>query len=84
MDVNAKDFNTEEYFEWLKEHDAAKDDKPSYAVHSSSLDALIKCKNCGKVIRYGDSYRSSNWLYGGMGFMVCRECKEAELGRRLK
>lgn len=57
---------------------------PDGAVLSqSNMDELVVCAQCGRPLRYGDSYCSMEiFSGGGFGYAVCDSCHQEEKYRR--
>lgn len=52
-------------------------------VYESDMDALVNCCQCGKEIKFGETYTSQEvHTEMGFGFVVCPECHESEMKRR--
>lgn len=52
---------------------------------ADDLNEIINCANCGKEVKFGDTYTSMtihNSL--GFGYCVCEECYEEEWKDRIK
>lgn len=50
------------------------------------METLVNCAQCGREIRYGDSY-TSNEVHDpmlGFGYAVCADCYQKEMNRRMK
>ena len=55
------------------------------SLYEVELDTLVNCCQCGKEIEFGETYTSQEiHTEHGFGFMVCPECHEYEMERRLK
>lgn len=55
------------------------------SLYEVELDTLVNCCQCGKEIEFGETYTSQEiHTEHGFGFMVCPECHECEMKRRLK
>lgn len=56
------------------------------SLYEDDMDKTINCANCGKEIRYGNGFTSQEYheqLFG-FGYVVCEDCHNAELERRLR
>lgn len=52
----------------------------TYCPH---LSATVTCADCGKSVRYGDTYTSSEiHTSTGVGYAICETCMENEIQRR--
>jgi hypothetical protein len=52
-------------------------------IYSEDMDEIVNCCQCGREIKYGDTYTSKEIHNGlGFGYPVCSECYEEELKRR--
>ena len=50
---------------------------------SDDMDEEVNCCQCGRKLRFGDTYTSQEIHSGiGFGFNVCEECHELEWERR--
>lgn len=55
----------------------------SVRMFSDDMEEEVNCADCGKVIRYGESYVSTViHTYMGFGYAVCGECYGKEWERR--
>lgn len=52
---------------------------------SDDMDELVNCAQCGKKIKFGDSYTSKQ-IHNpiGLGYPVCESCYEVELKKEVK
>lgn len=52
--------------------------------HSDDMDAIVACAQCGKPVRYVDTYSSKEIQSDGAawGYAVCEDCHRAELERQ--
>lgn len=54
-------------------------------MYSKDMDEFVNCCQCGKKIKYGDTYTSleiHNEI--GFGYAVCEKCHTLEIKRRLE
>ena len=73
MLVNKWNFNTREY-EKVEIPDTRK-----ISLYSNNMNDIIQCINCGKELRFGDSYTSRRYhTEMGFGYCVCHNCYEEE------
>lgn len=73
MLVNKWNFITREY-EKVKIPDDRK-----VELYSDDMNKIIQCINCGKELRFGDSYTSRRYhTKMGFGYCVCPTCYEEE------
>ena len=55
------------------------------SVYETDMDMLVNCCQCGKEIKFGETYTSQEVHTNmGFGFVVCEECHECEMKRRFK
>jgi hypothetical protein len=53
-------------------------------VYSDDVDEIINCADCGKEIRYGDSYTSLEiQSRRGFSYCVCKDCSDRENLRQM-
>ena len=53
------------------------------SVYETDMDALVNCCQCGKEIKFGETYTSQEvHTEMGFGFAVCPECYRSEMERR--
>jgi len=54
-------------------------------AYSEDMEEIIQCAQCGKYIKYGESYTSLEIHTDiGIGYMVCDECSRQEYKRKLE
>ena len=55
------------------------------AIYKAELSAEVDCAECGKTIRFGESY-SSRAIHTefGIGYCVCEKCMREEIKHRFK
>ena len=54
-------------------------------VYCEDMDQVINCPQCGKKLKYGETYTSLEiHSVGGFGYAVCEKCYEKEWKRRKK
>lgn len=52
-------------------------------TYGNGMEEIINCVQCGKKIKFGDSYTSLEvHTEIGFGYSVCEKCYEKELKRR--
>lgn len=53
------------------------------AMERDNLDDVVNCANCGKPVKFGESYISLTIhnLYG-LGYCVCGQCHEKEMSEK--
>ena len=53
-------------------------------TYSSNMDETVNCAQCGKEVKYGETYCSQeiHTVPGGMGYAVCEDCHKKEMLRR--
>lgn len=55
------------------------------SMYETDMDKVVNCAECGKQIKYGESYTSQR-IYdsaGLFGYAVCRECHKSGLKERI-
>lgn len=58
---------------------------PCLRTYSDDPDAPTKCPNCGKIIKFGESFTSYEYrTETGIGYAVCEKCHQEELDRKIK
>lgn len=54
-------------------------DDRQVALYADDMDKFIQCANCGRIIKYKDSYTSRTiHTEIGLGYAVCRDCYREE------
>ena len=73
MLVNKWNFKTKEY------EKVEIPDNRKIGLYSNNMNDIIQCINCGKELRFGDSYTSRRYHTGmGFGYCVCHNCYDEE------
>lgn len=55
------------------------------ATYSEDMEEKVNCCQCGKEIKFGDSYSSQEiQTQMGFGYATCEKCHEEEMERCLK
>ena len=56
------------------------------SLYEDDMDNIVNCANCGKELRYGNGFTSQEYheQQFGFGYIVCEDCHNAELKRRLE
>lgn len=58
-------------------------DKWNVKTYGNGMEEIINCCQCGKKIKFGDSYTSLEvHTEIGFGYSVCEKCYEAEWRRK--
>ena len=53
------------------------------SIYESDLDTIVNCIECGKKIKFGDSFTSMEYHTEiGFGYAVCEHCYNKEWERR--
>lgn len=60
-------------------------DEWNVKTYGNGMEEIINCCQCGKKIKFGDSYTSLEvHAKMGFGYSVCEKCYEKEFRRRKK
>ena len=77
-------FDSEKAGKWNRQRSCyEKYSLPAGARLVAEKGQTVACAGCGKPVRFEDSYVSGQ-IHNpyGIGFLVCGECHQAEIGRR--
>lgn len=79
MKINKWNFLTKEYDQ------VEIPNNRNISLYSNDMNQIIQCVNCGKEIRFGDSYTSRQYHSEmGFGYCVCDQCYKKEWELELK
>lgn len=53
-------------------------------LYTEDMDKIVNCVQCGKEIKYGNTYTSQEvHTHLGLGYHVCEDCHIVELERKI-
>ena len=54
-------------------------DDRQVALYTDDMNKFVQCANCGRIIKYGDSYTSRTIQTNmGFGYAICEDCYKKE------